>query len=146
MHGLNNQYAEELSFLDFSAFTALLKNAAHVRCLNAGQAFIVALHESNHYDNPNFFWFKQKYERFYYVDRVAVGKSLRGQGAARKLYFDLEQSARAEGRERLVCEINAEPPNPASDGFHLALGFAPFGEQYLADRQKLVRYWAKELR
>jgi len=75
---------------------------------------------------------------------VVVDAAARGRGLARQLYADLERRAREEGRERLVCEINANPANPKSDSFHRALGFVPVGEQSLADRGKTVRYWAKD--
>ena len=76
----------------------------------------------------------------------AVSAAARGQGLARRLYNDLEQVARQGGHERLVCEINAEPPNPKSDAFHRRLGFVLVGEQFLESYGRRVRYWAKELR
>ena len=144
MLALNNQFAAELSFLQAEGFSALLMGASHVQATAGGAAFIVAFNDECHYENPNFHWLKQHYQRFYYIDRVVVGEDMRGRGVARQFYAHLEVLARAEGRERLVCEINAIPPNPISDGFHKALGFEIVGEQYLAQKDKTVRYWAKE--
>ena len=117
-----------------------------MRAEPSGQALIVAFDERCNYDSPNFLWLKSRYAAFYYVDRVVVNGAARGQGLARKLYAGLEERTRSEGRERLVCEINAEPANPASDAFHRVLGFSPVGEQTLEGRGKTVRYWAKQLR
>ena len=69
----------------------------------------------------------------------------RGRGLARILYDELEETARGAARERLVCEINAVPPNPSSDAFHQRLGFSPVGMRQDAGSGKVVRYWAKTL-
>ena len=62
------------------------------------------------------------------------------QGLAKLLYEDLFACARSFGQRQVVCEVNAEPPNPSSDAFHAALGFALMGEAMLGDRGKRVRY------
>jgi predicted GNAT superfamily acetyltransferase len=141
---LNNAHGEELSYKTAGDLLALFEAASHVRAEAAGLALFVAFDDSCTYDNPNFAWFRARYPRFYYIDRVVVAAAARGRGLARRLYDNLELRARAEGRERLVCEINASPANPQSDSFHRALGFVPVGEQSLADRGKAVRYWAKD--
>lgn len=142
---LNNAHAEELSYKTPQGFRELIGAASHVRAAPGGLALLVAFHENCQYDSPNYLWLKARFPRFNYIDRVVVSAAARGQGLARRLYADLENRTLQEGRARLVCEINAVPPNPASDIFHQALGFAPVGEQVLADRGKTVRYWAKEL-
>jgi predicted GNAT superfamily acetyltransferase len=143
---LNNDHAEELSYKTPQGFRELMDAASHVRAEPSGLALLVAFHEGCVYDSPNFVWFKARFQRFYYIDRVVVSEEARGQGLARKLYGGLEAEAKACGRQRLVCEVNAVPANPDSDAFHRALGFEPVGEQHLGDRGKTVRYWAKELR
>ena len=142
---LNNAHAEELSYKTPEGFRALIAAASHVRAEANGLALIVAFDEACTYDNPNFAWLKARYRRFYYIDRVVVSAEARGRSLARRFYDDLATRTRAEGRERLVCEINSVPPNPVSDSFHTKLGFAPVGEQALEDRGKVVRYWAREL-
>lgn len=141
---LNNDHAAELSFKTPQGFAQLLEAASHVRATAEGHALLVAFDETCDYDNANFRWLKQHYNRFYYVDRVVVGAAARGQAMASKLYVELEARTLQEGRERLVCEINRVPPNPGSDSFHEFLGFAPVGEAALGGG-KVVRYWAKEL-
>ena len=142
---LNNQYAEELSFKTADTFSALLQAATHVRALPCGGALLVAFDETATYDNPNFRWLKTRFERFYYIDRVVVSSLYRGRGVARLLYKDLQRRAVLENRQRLVCEINSTPPNPASDEFHQRLGFEVIGSQELVGQGKTVRYWAKKL-
>ncbi len=106
-------------------------------------ALLLAFDRDAAYDNPNFNWFKARYPRFVYVDRIVVAASARGRGLARALYLDL--FARSAGHERVVCEINAEPPNPASDAFHAALGFAAVGSARLPGTGKTVRYFSRPL-
>lgn len=141
---LNNAHAEELSYKTPEAFRELIDAASHVRAEVNGLALLVAFSEGCTYDSPNFRWLKARYARFNYIDRVVVSDQARGQGLARQLYAELEELTRIDHRERLVCEINAVPPNAHSDAFHRALGFEPVGEQILEDRGKTVRYWARE--
>lgn len=141
---LNNAHAVELSYKTPEGFADLLARASHVRAEADGLALIVAFDEACSYDNANFFWLKERFPRFYYIDRVVVSEAARGRGLARRFYSELEERARAGGRERLVCEINSVPPNPQSDAFHQALGFEPVGERE-AGEGKVVRYWAREL-
>ncbi len=44
----------------------------------------------------------------------------------------------------MVCEINSDPPNPASERFHRALGFEQVGEALL-ENGKTVSYMACQL-
>lgn len=141
---LNNAHAEELSWKSAEDLAALLASASHVRAEPDGLALIVAFDETCIYDNANFAWLKQRFARFYYIDRVVVDAAARGRGLAKAMYAALETRARQEGRERLVCEINSVPPNPPSDAFHERLGFRPIGSRLLAGGAKTVRYWALE--
>ncbi len=94
------------------------------------------------YDNPNFLWFKARYEHFIYIDRVVVSEDFRGHHLATRLYADLRTEAIARGIPRLVCEIHIDPPNPVSLRFHEKQGFTEVGQQsiedpYTGDRKKL---------
>lgn len=141
---LNNAHAKELSYKTPEDFALLLNSASHVRAEPQVLALIVAFDDTCTYDNPNFGWLKQRFQRFYYIDRVVVDGAARGRGLARQFYAGLEERARAESRQRLVCEINSVPPNPQSDAFHERLGFHPVGSQVLEGQGKTVRYWARE--
>jgi hypothetical protein len=69
----------------------------------------------------------------------------RGRGSARRLYRDLFQHAAEAGHERVVCEVNSNPPNPASDAFHAALGFVEVGTASVYDGSRTVRYLSHAL-
>jgi uncharacterized protein len=108
-------------------------------------AFLLAFDQDAHYDSPNFIWFRARYPRFVYVDRIVVDSTARGRGCARRLYDDLFEHAVRAGHDRVVCEVNSTPPNPASDAFHAALGFVEVGTASVYDGNRTVSYLSREL-
>ncbi|HUA52432.1 MAG TPA: GNAT family N-acetyltransferase [Candidatus Sulfotelmatobacter sp.] len=142
---LNNAHAVELSWLEPERLAALLRQAFHARRIGAVDAFLLALDETADYDSPNHAWFRARYRRFVYVDRVVVAPAARGRGYARALYDELFARAAAAGHRRVVCEVNREPPNPLSDAFHAACGFAEVGRAAIHGGRKTVRYLARDV-
>ncbi len=138
---LNNEHAEELSLLDAERLDRLVAEAFMAVRVGELDAFLIAFDEQARYDSPNFLWFRLRRDRFVYVDRIAVAASARGRGLARALYLHLFEAARSAGHVRICCEVNAEPPNPASDAFHAALGFREVGAATLPGGTKTVRYF-----
>jgi uncharacterized protein len=144
---LNNAHAKETSALDEASFTALLDMAFYARGIDRGAtAFLIALDHNVSYASPNFVWFKAAGASFVYIDRIIVSSSARGRGIARLLYEDLFAAARKAGQDRVVCEVNIDPPNPASEAFHLSMGFERVGEATIHNGAKTVRYLEKTLR
>lgn len=143
---LNNANAKETSTLDNTGLKTLLEMSFYARGIDSGAtAFLIALEHSAHYVNPNFMWFKASRESFVYIDRIIVSISARGQGIARVLYEDLLAAAKRSGHDRVVCEVNVQPPNPASEAFHLAMGFEAIGQATIQNGTKTVRYFEKSL-
>jgi predicted GNAT superfamily acetyltransferase len=140
---LNNAYSVETSFLDEARLEAMLKEAFLATRIGDVDAFLIVFDQRARYDSPNFKWFQAKYPDFVYVDRIITGPNARGKGYARALYQDLFEKAAGRGHKRVVCEVNLDPPNPGSDAFHLALGFAEVGRQLLPGSSKIVRYLSK---
>ncbi len=141
---LNNAYAIEMSWLDSARLRHLLENAYYARMVQDCSAFLIAFTLEASYDNPNFKWFSKQLEGFVYVDRIAVASWARGRGLARFVYADLFSQAARDGFSRICCEVNIDPPNPASDALHAALGFHEIGRCILASG-KTVRYLLKEI-
>lgn len=140
---LNNLNAQELSWLDLAGLRSIVTQAFYAKAVGDLDAFLLALDHTAAYDSPNYAWLKARYDRFIYVDRIAVAASARGRGLARLLYEDLFQQTTAAGFDLVVCEVNCMPPNPGSDAFHAALGFAEVGRADLMGRNKTVRYLAR---
>ena len=138
---LNNAHAAELSPLNDSGLRALLGRAFYARCVGEMEAFLIALDQAHPtYASPNYLWFRARHARFVYIDRVVVAETARGKGHARRLYADLIERAKAAGHDLIVCEVNSDPPNPASDAFHQALGFRQVGIAAIHGGAKTVRY------
>jgi uncharacterized protein len=142
---LNNAHARELSWLEPERLQRLVGQAFLARRIGNLDAFLLALDQDADYDSPNFLWFRARYPRFVYVDRIAVASSARGRGHARRLYDDLFEHALRAGHRRVVCEVNTIPPNPASDAFHAALGFVEVGTASVYGGSRTVRYLSRAL-
>ena len=139
---LNNAHAQELSWLEPERLQHLVRNSFCARRIGDLDAFLIAFDQDAKYDSPNFLWFRDRYSRFVYVDRIVVAAEARGHGLAQRLYFDLFERAALAGHEHVVCEINLSPPNPGTDAFHAALGFVEVGSATIHGGAKTVRYLA----
>ena len=126
---------------------SLLDMAFYARGIDRGAtALLIALEHNASYVNPNFMWFQASRESFVYIDRIIVSISARGHGIARVLYEDLIVAAKRGGHDRVVCEVNIEPPNPVSEAFHAAMGFEAVGQATIHNGTKTVRYFERMLR
>ncbi len=139
---LNNAFAKETSFLDDAGWARLTGMARFA--FATPDAFIIAFDEDADYDSPNFLWFRDRYERFIYIDRVVVAASAHGQGLGRALYEKLFDAAKAAGYPCVVAEVNTVPPNPGSLAFHDRMGFEAV-EDVTWSPEKSVRYFARTL-
>jgi uncharacterized protein len=142
---LNAASVRELSELDEQGLESLLSWAQRglvVEHERAIVAFALAIAPGTPYDSDNYRWFATRFERFLYLDRIAVSDAMRRRGIGGLLYDAME--ATAAGFERMVCEVNLRPPNEASLAFHGSRGYIEVGR--LEHRGgKLVALLAKEL-
>jgi len=138
---LNAAEVAQTSAMDRARLDALAALACRFTVADADGrvlAFLLAMDHAAAYDNDNFRWFAARYPRFAYVDRIVVDAAAAGMGIGGRLYRDLFAHARERGLERVVCEYNLEPPNPASQAFHDRFGFVEVGRQHVAGGSKLV--------
>jgi predicted GNAT superfamily acetyltransferase len=143
--GLNNAHAQSLSWLEPERLCHLVKAAFFAGRVGEADGLLIAFDQDADYDSPNFLWFRDRFPRFVYVDRVVVAAAARGRGIAKTLYFELFRQAGNAGHDKIVCEINKTPPNPESDEFHAALGFTEIGSGLVDGGRKTVRYMARQL-
>src|ERR1700754_2951356 len=108
---LNNAHAAQLSWLEPERLQHLVGQAFLARRIGELDAFLLTFDQDARYDSPNFLWFRARYPRFVYVDRIVVASSARGRGHARRLYDDLFVRAARAGYDRIFCEVNLVPPN-----------------------------------
>ena len=94
---LNNAVVPHVNELSQGALDALARQAAYLGVVRVGSetaGFLMALAEGAAYTSPNFLWFKLRYPRFLYVDRIVVSSPHRRGGLGRKLYQDLQRPRR----------------------------------------------------
>ncbi len=142
---LNNANARQTSALTAAEWRELVGAAFSATCIPTASALLIAFDQNADYHSPNFKWFGDRFSRFVYVDRIVVSHAERGKGLAGRLYRDLFRRAQAAEHDRIACEVNLIPPNPASDAFHARMGFAEVGRSTLSPTGKKVRYFEKRL-
>jgi uncharacterized protein len=143
---LNQASVAETSPMDRAGLDEYLAAAFHLGLRDEGRAaFLIALDQSSQHDGQNFGWFRARYDRFVYIDRIVVAEAARGQGHARSLYQELISKAEMAGHTLLCCEVNVEPPNAVSLAFHAALGFTEVGRAALDSKSKTVAYLGRQL-
>ena len=101
--------------------------------------YLLALGEGADYGSLNYGWFAARLRSYLYIDRVAFAPEFRGVGAGREVYGRAEAFAASAGLLWLACEVNLDPPNPASLMFHDRLGFAEVGRQWAGGKQVSMR-------
>ena len=144
LRALNNAFAAETSYQSEDAWARLVDQARFGYAVPPADGFLIWMDHDADYHSPNFLWFKARFDRFAYVDRIVIAASAHGKGLGRALYERMFANAKAVGFERIVAEVNAVPPNPTSLAFHARLGFVAIGEQVF-DNGKMVRYFERAL-
>jgi predicted GNAT superfamily acetyltransferase len=137
---LNNANARETSHLARDRFDQLIAAARIVTFIPPNAAFLIAFEQDDGYDGGHFLWFRRRFAKFIYIDRIVVGEQYRRHGLARALYADLFARVEELGHTVVTCEVNLLPPNPVSDAFHAACGFQEVGRATLNDGATAVRY------
>lgn len=142
---LNGASVQVLSPLDeqrLDYILALARRSLVVEHEGEVIAFAVAVAPGAPYDSKNYGWFDERYERFLYLDRIAVAASMRRHGVGAQLYDAMETSAAPFGR--MVCDVDIEPPNDPSLAFHHARGYREVG-RLAHGTVKTVALFSKEL-
>jgi uncharacterized protein len=145
---LNEESVHFLSPLSLEQLEALDRESAYHRVIETDQgvsAFLLALREGAAYASVNYLWFKQRFPRFLYIDRVVVSKSAWGMGLGKMLYEDLFDYAGSTGVSPITCEFDVDPPNEPSRRFHEKFGFREIGSHHAGASSKLVSLQAAKL-
>jgi predicted GNAT superfamily acetyltransferase len=138
---LNQASVQETSELDRTQLIWLAAEASYFYVSEAAPdelaAFLLGFEPHARYESPHLLWFRERFDRFLYVDRIVVGADHRGRGMGRDFYAHLIDWACSRGLERVVCEVNRQPPNPTSLRFHARLGFNEVGTMMHASGKKV---------
>jgi uncharacterized protein len=142
---LNLTSVRELSELDERRLEWILSLAHRSLAVDSeGEmvAFALAIAPGTPYDSQNYRWFDARFERFLYLDRIAVAGPQRRRGIGTRLYDAME--AATGPFDRIVCDVNVVPPNHASLAFHVSRGYLEIG-RLAHGREKVVALLGKEL-
>lgn len=141
---MNEHFVHWLAPMDLVELKHVLSIASYARQIDNGQGVLIGYgHDAAYPEHENMQWLSQKFDTFFYIDRIIVDENAIGRGYGRLLYADIEKYARACGYPRLTCEVNTLPDNPSSHQFHEYMGFRPCGEQTSKPGVKAVRYYEK---
>ena len=104
-------------------------------------SFTLVMDENSDYQSPNYLFFKIKFSKFLYVDRIAVSDGFQRLGIGSISYNFIYELAQKE-KLPFCCEVNTVPLNQQSLDFHKKNGFEvleeiSFGKKTVA---MLVKY------
>jgi predicted GNAT superfamily acetyltransferase len=144
---LNNRFAREVNALGEDTLAGHCRDALLAAAIWDGavpQALLVAFGAAGPDQGPNHAWIRAHRPNAAYIDRVVVDAAVQGQGLGRILYATLAERVLLAGLDWIGCEVNLDPPNPASRAFHGRLGFARLGEATDPRNGKRVEYLGSE--
>lgn len=130
---LNQAHVPNVGALDLVRLASIVEQCSQALAVRgdhgslAGAVLVLA--PGADYDSPNYRWFCGRYDRFRYVDRIAVATGGHRSGVGRALYGAVFDHAREAGAPIVAAEVNLEPPNPVSLAFHASMGFVEVGQQ-----------------
>lgn len=134
--------------LDSKDLAYLLDRCGYSRAIEINSeiiGYLLAIRKGREYDGEEYQWFSEHvHEDFLYIDQVAVSERFRGMGIGKMLYSDLIRYAEAHGVSLLTCEVNQEPLNKVSMGFHRNMDFHELSR--MATRGIVVSLLVKRLK
>jgi len=145
---LNQANTPHLGSVSLDGLKGLHERAVYFRVAESARrvvGFLIAFDPSADYDSVNFLWFRERFDSFVYIDRIAVFPDGRRRGVASLLYGDLEAFARERKIPIMTCEYNLRPPNEVSRSFHRTYGFKEVGRQETEGGKKCVSLQVKRL-
>ena len=126
------------SFLRDSIYFKVVTNRSQKIC-----GFLLVLPSGLEYDSLNYKWFSSRYEKFAYIDRIAISKNWRNKGMGKSLYTDLENTLK--DYKLIACEFNVIPLNQVSKQFHESLDYENVGFQLTENGTKKVSLMTKKI-
>ena len=88
--------------------------------------FVICLLPGTNYGSLNYAWFNKKYDKFIYVDRIAVLQTHRNQSIGSLIYQKVVDYSK-QHKVPIAAEVSLDPPNPGSMRFHYRFDFTEVG-------------------
>ena len=130
MHVINQENIPEVGGLadinDFNARVCWSSNIFTYKYEDVIKAFVLCMREGETYNSPNYQYISNQFQKFLYVDRIAVQEKFRRKGIAEKIYATVIEKGK-ENNLDILCEVNTKPSNEPSMLFHKKMGFEEIG-------------------
>ena len=130
---LNNAAGPAILPLDANRLRRFFRSAEYFRVAerDGGIAgFLVGFGPGTDHDSGNYAWFRERYPRFFYIDRIVVASRRRGGGLGRAFYADVQSYAELR-YPHLACEVFLEDGNDPALLFHGSFGFREVGQRVM---------------
>ena len=130
IHKWNQSTVPKVNSLTFEEFRLQSVNCtySYIQCSTDSMpvGFIFLYDEKTEYDSLNYLYFKSRYQKFLYVDRIIIAGEHQKKGYGQQLYdFVID----THNPDIFCCEVNITPPNRQSLSFHHKYGFKEIGQQ-----------------
>ena len=130
IHKWNQSTVPKVNSLTFEEFRLQSVNCtySYIQCSTNSMpvGFIFLYDEKTEYDSLNYLYFKIRYQKFLYVDRIIIAGEHQKKGYGQQLYdFVID----THNPDIFCCEVNITPPNRQSLSFHHKYGFKEIGQQ-----------------
>ena len=103
--------------------------------------YIVCFRENSPYQSKNYKFFKKRFKRFFYIDRIGVVEGSKNQGLGTFIYNKIDAIC-IKDKLPICAEVNIVPINEESIKFHEKMGFKKVSEAY-SNSNYGVRYYEK---
>ncbi|MFT3896606.1 MAG: GNAT family N-acetyltransferase [Thermomonas sp.] len=144
---LNNAAGPAILPLDANRLRRFFRTAEYFRVAerDGGIAgFLVGFGPDTDHDSGNYAWFRERYPRFLYIDRIVVASRRRGGGLGRAFYADVQSHAELR-YPQLACEVFLEQDNDPALLFHGSFGFREVGQRVMPETGVRAAMLMKEL-
>ena len=144
---INEESIPAVNTVSLMQFNSFLRDCIYFKVVtNRSQkicGFLLVLPSGLEYDSLNYKWFSSRYEKFAYIDRIAISKNWRNKGMGKSLYTDLENTLK--DYNLIACEFNVIPLNQVSKQFHESLDYENVGFQLTENGTKKVSLMTKKI-
>ncbi|WP_045727099.1 MULTISPECIES: GNAT family N-acetyltransferase [unclassified Xanthomonas] len=106
--------------------------------------FLVGFGSDSDHDSSNFAWFRERHQRFFYIDRIVVASRRRGGGVGRAFYADVQSYAELR-YPQLACEVFLDHGADAALLFHGSFGFREVGQNTMNEVEVRTSMLLKDL-
>ena len=144
---LNNAAGPAILPLDANRLRRFFRSAEYFRVAERDGSlagFLVGFGPDTDHDSGNYAWFRERYPRFLYIDRIVVASRRRGGGLGRAFYADVQSHAELR-YPHLACEVFLGQDNDPALLFHGSFGFREVGQHVMSEHDVRAAMLMKSL-